>query len=70
MEEFNDTPAGRRFYLETLIRQQDKWVIEGGGINAELINRRRGKLGTLKAELGVTDEQTFLREQAASRGES
>jgi hypothetical protein len=69
MEEWNDTIEGRRFYLETLIRQQHLLVIESHPDSAPLVAKRRAKLSELKAEFGVTDEPAFLAEQARSRGE-
>lgn len=70
MTEFNTTPEGRAFYLETLIRQQRHWVIESdanGNSNAAIVEHRRRRLAELKVELGVTDEAQFLREQEAKR---
>lgn len=68
MEEFNDTPAGRRFYLETLLRQRKHWNPSRHGADVDLIARRFAKIDELKIELGVTDEAAFLREQEVARG--
>jgi hypothetical protein len=69
MEEWNDTIEGQRFYLETMIRQQNWLVVESHPDSAALVAKRRAKLSELKAKFGVTDEQAFLAEQARSRGE-
>jgi hypothetical protein len=69
IEEWNDTIDGRRFYLETLIRQQHWLVVESHHDSAALVAKRRAKLSELKAKFGVTDEQEFLNEQARGRGE-
>jgi len=69
MEDWNDTIEGRRFYLETLIRQQHWLVVETHPDSTALVAKRRAKLAELKKEFGVIDYQAFLSEQAQGRGE-
>jgi hypothetical protein len=68
MTEWNNTPEGRRFYLETLLRQRSAW---GGslahGADPAQLERRMRKIDELKGELNVTDEAAFLSLQEQAR---
>jgi hypothetical protein len=61
------TPTEQKKHrLEMLLRQRHCWFIEANGANRALVESLHAETDALKVELGVTDDEQFLRDRSAA----